>query len=161
MGSPFWTQYSPPCVLLRLAVNHRIDHLRLLPPAPANPFCPGLHWHFSYCQPRVKWTLCGVLGGWEIGFIHNKADLGSKLSLCCDLLCWHTWKKEINWDSANHCFPLLVTLTTSNTCSHGERKRESLWLTDVGQNQNATQILTSALHQGKRCSPKPGVAFIS
>lgn len=34
-----------------------------------------------------------------------------------------------------------------------EIERESLWLTDVGQNQNATQILTWLLHQGKRCSP--------
>lgn len=32
--------------------------------------------------------------------------------------------KKIDWDPANHCFPLLVTLTTSNTCSHGERERE-------------------------------------
>lgn len=124
MDSPFWTQYSPPCVLLlRLAVNHRINHLRLLPLAPASPFCLGLHRRHSCGQPRVEWTLFRVLGGWEIGFVHNKADLGSELSLCCDFFCWHTWKKKkINWDSANHCFPLLVTLTTSNTCSQGERE---------------------------------------
>lgn len=159
MDSPFWTQYSPPCVLLRLAVNHRINHLRLLSLASANPFCPGLHRRCSYCQPRVEWTLFRVLGGWEIEFVHNKADLGSKLSLCCDFFCWHTWKKY----QLGFYKPLLPSPGYSYHIHHVQswREKESLWLTDVGQNQNATQILTSALHQGKRCSPKPGVAFIS
>lgn len=121
MDSPFWTQYSPPCVLLlRLAVNHRINHLRLLPLAPANPFCPGLHRRCSYCQPRVKWTLFRVLGGWEVGFVHNKADLGSKLSLCCGFFCWHTWKKN----QLGFCKPLLPSPGYSYHIRHVQSWRE-------------------------------------
>lgn len=155
-GFSVWTPYSPPCVVLCLAVNHRINHLRLLPLAPANPFCPGLHRRCSYCQPT------------PVDFVQSPGRVGDRL---CSQQGWIgqqaftvLWfilltylEKKINWDSAKHCFLLLVTLTTSNTCSHMERERErlreSLWLTDVGQNQNATQILTWLLHQGKRCSP--------
>lgn len=67
-GFSIWTPYSPPCVVLCLAVNHRINHLRLLPLAPANPFCPGLHRRCSYCQPA------------QVDFVQSPGRVGVRLS---------------------------------------------------------------------------------
>lgn len=159
MDSSFWTQYSPPCIL-RPAVNHRINHLRLLPLAPANPFCPGLHRRCSCCQPRVEQTLFIVLGGWEIRIRTQQGWFGQQaFTVLWFLLLTYLEKKN----QLGFCKPLLPSPGYFYHIQHVQswRERESLWLTDVGQNQNATQILTSTLHQGKRCSPKPGVAFIS
>lgn len=114
----------------------------------------------------LQWTLFRVPGGWELGLVYNKAELGSKLSLCCDSFCWHTWKKKINWDSAKHCFLLLVTLTTSNTCSHMEREREREIEREFVVNRcwSKPKCHTDtdlAAPSGQEVLSWPGVAFIS
>lgn len=50
-----------------------------------------------------------------------------------------------------------LSLITSKWCSHGGE----LMVNRCPSNQNATQNLTSMLHQGKRCLPNPDGAFIS
>lgn len=162
-GFSVWTPYSPPCVVLCLAVNHRINHLRLLPLAPSNPFCPGLHRRCSYCQPT------------PVDFVQSPGRVGDRL---CSQQGWIgqqaftvLWfilltylEKKINWDSAKHCFLLLVTLTTSNTCSHMEREREIEREFVVNRCWSKPKCHTDtdlAAPSGQEVLSWPGVAVIS
>lgn len=91
--------------------------------SPSKPFLPRTA-QASFLRSASSW----------VDFVQSPGRVGDRIrsqqgwfgqrafTVLWFLLLTYLEKKKINWDSANHCFPLLVNLTTSNTCSQGERE---------------------------------------
>lgn len=111
----------------------------------------------------LKWTLFRVPGGWELGFVHNKAELGSKLSLCCDSFCWHTWKKKsIGILQSIASFSWLLLPHPTGAVIWREREIEREFVVNRCWSKPKCHTDTDlAAPSGQEVLSWPGVAFVS